>query len=106
MKSPHPNAALLFIDWSLSEEGQKVLAVDLGKGVAMKGIPSKYKEFKASLIMWSGLSQQPVETTYDGLSKNLWDEESAIVPLPSGTQSADHYDSRDPSAARSLRRTG
>jgi iron(III) transport system substrate-binding protein len=45
-KAPHPYAALLFTDWSLSEEGQKVLAVDLGKGVAMKGIPSKYKEFQ------------------------------------------------------------
>jgi iron(III) transport system substrate-binding protein len=45
-KSPHPNAALLFTDWSLSEEGQKVLAVDLGKGVAMKGVPAKYKEFQ------------------------------------------------------------
>jgi iron(III) transport system substrate-binding protein len=45
-RAPHPHAALLFTDWSLSEEGQKVLAVDLGKGVAMKGIPSKYKEFQ------------------------------------------------------------
>ena len=45
-KAPHPHAAMLFTDWSLSEEGQKVLAVDLGKGVAMKGIPSKYKEFQ------------------------------------------------------------
>lgn len=45
-KSPHPYAALLFTDWSLSEEGQKVLAVDLGKGVAMKGVPAKYKEFQ------------------------------------------------------------
>jgi iron(III) transport system substrate-binding protein len=44
--APHPHAALLFTDWSLSEEGQKVLAVDLGKGVAMKGIPAKYKEFQ------------------------------------------------------------
>ena len=45
-KAPHPHAALLFTDWSLSEEGQKVLAVELGKGVAMKDIPSKYKEFQ------------------------------------------------------------
>jgi len=30
----------------LSEEGQKVCVVVLGKGVAMKGIPSKYKEFQ------------------------------------------------------------
>ena len=45
-KAPHPHAALLFTDWTLSEEGQKVLAVELGKGVAMKGLPVKYKEFQ------------------------------------------------------------
>jgi len=45
-KAPHPHAALLFTDWVLSEEGQKVLAVELGKGVAMKGLPVKYKEFQ------------------------------------------------------------
>jgi iron(III) transport system substrate-binding protein len=45
-KAPHPHATLLFTDWALSEEGQKVLAIELGKGVAMKGIPSKYKEFQ------------------------------------------------------------
>lgn len=45
-KAPHPYAALLFTDWTLSEEGQKVLALELGKGVAMKGIPVKHKEFQ------------------------------------------------------------
>ena len=45
-KAPHPHAALLFTDWTLSEEGQRVLAVELGKGVAMKGLPVKYKEFQ------------------------------------------------------------
>jgi iron(III) transport system substrate-binding protein len=45
-KAPHPHAALLFTDWTLSEEGQKVLALELGKGVAMTGIPVKYKEFQ------------------------------------------------------------
>jgi ABC-type Fe3+ transport system substrate-binding protein len=45
-KAPHPHAALLFTDWTLSEEGQKVLALELGKGVAMNGIPVKYKEFQ------------------------------------------------------------
>jgi ABC-type Fe3+ transport system substrate-binding protein len=43
-KAPHSHAALLFTDGSLSEEGQKVLAVNLGKGVAMKGVSAKYKE--------------------------------------------------------------
>jgi len=45
-KAPHPHAALLFTDWTLSEEGQKVLALELGKGVAMNGIPVKHKEFQ------------------------------------------------------------
>ena len=45
-RSPHPHAALLFTDWALSEEGQRVLAVELGKGVAMTGLPVKYKEFQ------------------------------------------------------------
>ena len=45
-KAPHPHAALLFADWILSEEGQKVLALELGKGVAMTGLPVKYKEFQ------------------------------------------------------------
>jgi len=45
-KAPHPYAALLFADWVLSEEGQRVLAAELGKGVAMKGLPVKYKEFQ------------------------------------------------------------
>jgi iron(III) transport system substrate-binding protein len=45
-KAPHPHAALLFTDWTLSEEGQKILAVELGKGVAMTGLPVKYKEFQ------------------------------------------------------------
>ena len=44
--SPHPHAALLFVDWVLSEEGQTVLAGKLGKGIAMKGVRSKYQEFQ------------------------------------------------------------
>ena len=44
--SPHPHAALLFADWVLSEEGQSILAGKLGKGVAMKGVRSKFQEFQ------------------------------------------------------------
>lgn len=44
--SPHPHAAILFADWALSEEGQTVLAANLGKGTAMKGVKSKYQEFQ------------------------------------------------------------
>jgi iron(III) transport system substrate-binding protein len=44
--SPHPHATLLFAEWVLSEEGQSVLAGKLGKGVAMKGVRSKYQEFQ------------------------------------------------------------
>ena len=44
--SPHPHAALLFAEWVLSEEGQTVLAGKLGKGIAMKGVRSKFQEFQ------------------------------------------------------------
>jgi iron(III) transport system substrate-binding protein len=44
--APHPNAAKLWIEWSLSEEGQSLLA-DQGYAVVRKGI--KAKEPEASL---------------------------------------------------------
>lgn len=44
--APNPHAALLFTDWILSEDGQKFLALTLGKGTSMKGVQSKYKEFQ------------------------------------------------------------
>lgn len=45
-KAPDSHAALLFIEWVLSAEGQKFLATVLGKGVAMRGIQVKHKEFQ------------------------------------------------------------
>ncbi len=44
--SPNPHAALLFTEWVLSEEGQKFLATVLGKGVALRGVQGKYREFQ------------------------------------------------------------
>ena len=44
--APHPHATLLFAEWVLSEEAQAFLATTLGKGSAMKGVRSKYKEFQ------------------------------------------------------------
>ena len=44
--APHPHAALLFVEWVLSEEAQSFLAMTLGKGSAMKGVRSKFKEFQ------------------------------------------------------------
>jgi iron(III) transport system substrate-binding protein len=44
--APHPHATLLFAEWVLSEEAQSFLATTLGKGSAMKGVRSKYKEFQ------------------------------------------------------------
>jgi iron(III) transport system substrate-binding protein len=43
--APHPHAALLFVEWVLSREAQSFLAMTLGKGSAMKGVRSKYREF-------------------------------------------------------------
>ena len=44
--APHPHATLLFAEWVLSEEAQTFLATTLGKGSAMKGVRSKFKEFQ------------------------------------------------------------
>ena len=44
--APHPHATLLFAEWVLSDEAQTFLATTLGKGSAMKGVRSKYKEFQ------------------------------------------------------------
>jgi iron(III) transport system substrate-binding protein len=44
--APHPHAALLFAEWVLSDEAQSFLAGTLGKGSAMKGARSKFKEFQ------------------------------------------------------------
>jgi iron(III) transport system substrate-binding protein len=44
--APHPHAALLFAEWVLSEEAQSFLATTLGKGSAMKGVKSRFKEFQ------------------------------------------------------------
>ena len=44
--APHPHAALLFTEWVLSEEAQSFLATSLGKGSAMKGVRSKFKDFQ------------------------------------------------------------
>ena len=44
--APHPHAALLFTEWVFSEEAQSFLASTLGKGRAMKGVRSKFKEFQ------------------------------------------------------------
>jgi iron(III) transport system substrate-binding protein len=44
--APHPHATLLFAEWVLSEEAQSFLATTLGKGSAMKGVRSKFKEFQ------------------------------------------------------------
>src|SRR5262249_26536370 len=44
--TPHPYAALLFVEWVLSDEAQSFLATTLGKSSAMKGVRSKFKEFQ------------------------------------------------------------
>jgi iron(III) transport system substrate-binding protein len=44
--APHPHATLLFAEWVLSQEAQSFLATTLGKGSAMKGVRSKFKEFQ------------------------------------------------------------
>ena len=42
-RAPHPHAAALFIDWSLSEEGQSVITT-FGRVVARKGVKQRFPE--------------------------------------------------------------
>ena len=41
--APHPHAAILFIDWLLSEEAQTIISQVLGRGPVRKGMKSKYE---------------------------------------------------------------
>jgi iron(III) transport system substrate-binding protein len=41
--APHPHAAALFIDWSLSEEGQSMITT-FGRVVARKGVKQRFPE--------------------------------------------------------------
>jgi ABC-type Fe3+ transport system substrate-binding protein len=41
--APHPHAAALFVDWSLSEEGQSMITT-FGRVVARKGVKQRFPE--------------------------------------------------------------
>jgi len=41
--APHPHAAALFIDWSLSDEGQSMITT-FGRVVARKGVKQRFPE--------------------------------------------------------------
>jgi len=41
--APHPHAAALFVDWSLSEEGQSIITT-FGRVVARKGVKQRFPE--------------------------------------------------------------
>jgi iron(III) transport system substrate-binding protein len=40
--APHPNAAMLFLDWMISAEAQTIVGQELGRGPVRKGMKSKY----------------------------------------------------------------
>jgi iron(III) transport system substrate-binding protein len=61
--APHPNAAKLWIEWNLSEEGQKVLA-SVGYGPVRKGVPAAEPE--ASL---EGAKILPRDDTPEAVAK-------------------------------------
>jgi iron(III) transport system substrate-binding protein len=50
--APHPHAAALFMDWSLSEEGQSMITT-FGRVVARKGVKQRFPELveKESLLV-------------------------------------------------------
>ncbi len=41
-RAPHPYAAILFIDWALSQEGQSLIDQELGRYPVRKGMRSTY----------------------------------------------------------------
>jgi iron(III) transport system substrate-binding protein len=51
-RAPHPHAAALFIDWSLSQEGQSMITT-FGRVVARKGVKQRFPELveKETLIV-------------------------------------------------------
>ena len=61
--APHPYSAILFLQWVLSERGQKVFA-NLGRGVAMKGIEVRHKEFQIEPDYVVGLEYGAALTRY------------------------------------------
>jgi len=61
-RSAHPHAAILFIDWMLSEEGQTVLAqqvprITLRKGI--KQIPRHQELYKKDFVFVNPMSIGP-----------------------------------------------
>lgn len=55
--APHPNASRLFIDWLLSEEGQKVVAetnTPARKGIAAKDTPADLSNVKVLVMKYDG----------------------------------------------------
>ncbi len=59
--APHPNAARLFVDWALSNEGQRVIVDTLGDYSGRADVPSPafnppFNELKVSPVAdWQGL---------------------------------------------------
>lgn len=43
-KAPHPNAAALFIDWALSEEGQHFVGMEIARSPVRKGQKQKFEK--------------------------------------------------------------
>ncbi len=78
--APHPHAALLFVEWVLSDEAQNFLAGSLGKGSAMKGVRSKFKEFQV----------KPDYVVNPKLGANLADLYSGLSQDYGGAVTAEH----------------
>ena len=62
--APHPHAAALFLDWSLSEEGQTIVT-SFGRVVARNGIKQRFPELmqKKSRLVDMELMDPTVEKT-------------------------------------------
>jgi iron(III) transport system substrate-binding protein len=71
--APHPNAAKLWIEWSLSEEGQKLLA-DQGFGPVRKGIETTMPEASVNNVKFLPRDDDPATFKLLGDRSTRWQD--------------------------------
>lgn len=77
--APHPNAAKLWVDFRLSEVGQKILLERGGYVIGRLGIESKYPEYPAPIYKMKGYIQMDWRKISDQDRDNLRAEFRRIV---------------------------
>jgi len=71
--APHPNAAKLWIEWSLSEEGQKILAAQ-GFAPVRKGIETTQPEASVNNVKFLPRDDDPATFALLGDRSKRWED--------------------------------